>query len=183
MRKWLYAWIGIGVSVAVCLVALSAACGSLHAEPSSESTSSAPRGSLPASFSVARYPTFDEAARVAGFDIPHTLAYPLRWDTVYLQPDPKGAGVPTASAIFVGPRDTSFYLVVVPASIWPDGPPSGGLGEATLGGWEGLVLADEDDRIKFAFRCSEFKGAPMWCVVNAPELSEGELTDFLATIR
>lgn len=88
-----------------------------------------------------------------------------------------------ARAIFVGPRDTSFYLDVLPASIWPEGPPSGGLREATLGGWEGLVLDEEDDRIEFAFQCSEFDGEPMWCAVNAPELSVDELSDFLATVR
>jgi hypothetical protein len=148
-------------------------------EPATEGTSVP----FPTAFEVARFATFAEAEQAAGYHIPNTSAYQLRWNTVFLQPAPRGGPVPEASAIYAGPDDTSFYFdIVVPAS-WPEGPPSGGIREATIGGWSGLLLEDDDDYVEFAFECGTLSAGTLWCVVKAPDLGMDEVEQFLATVR
>jgi hypothetical protein len=138
---------------------------------------------LPPSFSISRYTTFDEAAAVAGYHIPSTAAYQLRWGFVYLQPSPRPSSAPEVRAIFVGPRETSIYFYVLAPGRWAEGPPGGSIRGETLGGWDGEVLEDEDDYAEFAFQCTEFNAVRLWCIVRAPDLDLRELNEFLATLR
>jgi hypothetical protein len=138
---------------------------------------------LPASFTISRFTSFDEAESVAGYHIPRTSTYPLRWGFVYLQPSPRPSSAPEARAIYVGPRETSLHFHVLAPGVWSEGPPGGSLRKATLGGWEGEVLEDEDDYAEFAFQCTEFEGSRLWCVISAPDQNLDELDQFLATLR
>jgi hypothetical protein len=167
------------ISWSILLSSVAVACG----DQGKRAPPPADAQQLPSGLQIERYANFDDAQRSAGYPIPRSTDYPLRWDAVYLQPNAMSPDAPIARAIFIGPRDTSFFLDVIPPQVWPNGPPSGGLRPDTIGGWQGVVIADEPSRIEFAFVCGDKAGDLIWCVVNAPELTRDELAQFLETLR
>jgi hypothetical protein len=160
-----------------------AGCRSQQAAPRSPTpapTSEATEASLPTSFLIRRFRSFAEAQEALGVSFAEPRGYELVFGDVIAQP----ASSPTLlQAVYRSPGGGSIYLDVLLPPLWEDGPPSGGLREATIGGWNGLIIEDNKYGKDFAFQCSQLADRPIWCVVMAPRLGDEVLEQFVASMR
>ena len=126
---------------------------------------------------IRRFHSFAELETALGTALPEPHGYEPAGDLI-AQP---AASPQLVRAIF--PVDgRHIYLDYLLPPVWEDGPVNR-LRARRMGNWDGWIITDDDIGKEFAFACASTATGPIWCVVNAPRLSDDALVGFVAAMR